>query len=177
MIVVATSSDLLELSLRNDLVHNLTHVHFILVGCLLYWPLLGVDPLPNPLPFTFRLLLIIGLGPAHILLGIPIMLADDLFAADYYLEIGRVWGSDPLADQIVGGGLLWIFGDIVVMFMMTAMLRQWSRSEGREQRRIDRHLDRVHGADAVTTPPWWLDPPADPQSSRSGSGSVFRGLS
>lgn len=174
---------LFEATLTNDVLHSLTHVHFVLVGTLFYWPLLGYDPLPNPLPFVFRLLLILGLGPAHIVLGIPIMLMDTLLAADYFTLIGQAWGTDPLDDQRVGGGLLWIFGDIVVMFMFTGMFLQWNRSETREQRRIDRHLDRVHGADAVTVPPWWLaddpregphrPPPqaAGPQPA-SGSGEV-----
>lgn len=149
-------SPLFEASLTNDLLHNLTHMHFLLVGALLYWPLLGVDPLPNPLPYVFRLLLVLGLGPVHIVLGIPIMLMDTLIAPDYFLEIGRVWGTDPLEDQRIGGGLLWIFGDVVVLFMFTGMFQQWSRSDEREQRRIDRHLDRVHGATTATVPPWWL---------------------
>ena len=173
-------SDLLELSLRNDLVHNLTHVHFVLVGCLLYWPLLGVDPLPNPLPFVFRMLLVLGLGPAHIVLGIPIMMRNELFAADYYLEVGRAWGTDPLQDQAVGGALLWGFGDVVVMFMLIGMFWQWNRSESREQRRIDRHLDRLHGRSAVTTKPWWLESPDEPQHATGARGhrrrSLFRGI-
>lgn len=149
-------SPLFEATLTNDLLHNLTHVHFVLVGALLYWPLLGVDPLPNPLPFVFRLMLVIGLGPAHIVLGIPIMLSKSLIAPDFFLEVGRVWGTDPLADQKIGGGLLWVFGDIVVIFMLIGLLRQWGHSEDREQRRLDRHLDRLHGANTPTIPPWWL---------------------
>lgn len=152
---VLVYSRLFEVSLTNDLVHNLTHVHFLLVGALLYWPLLGVDPLPNPLPFVFRLLLVLGLGPAHIVLGIPIMLRDDLVAPEYFMQVAAAWGTDPLDDQRTGGGLLWVFGDIVVIFMLFGMFLQWNRSEEREQRRIDRHLDRAYGKDTATTPPWW----------------------
>lgn len=157
-------SPLFEATLTNDVLHNLTHVHFVLVGALLYWPLLGYDPLPNPLPFVFRLILILGLGPAHIILGIPIMQMNNLLAADYFVQIGQAWGTDPLDDQRVGGGLLWVFGDIVVMFMFSGMFMQWNRSEKREQRRIDRHLDRLHGADTATVPPWWLTD--DPHAAR-----------
>lgn len=159
-------SPLFEATLTDDVLHNLTHVHFVLVGTLLYWPLLGYDPLPNPLPFVFRLMLILGLGPAHIVLGIPIMQMNSLLAADYFNEVGQAWGTDPLDDQRVGGGLLWVFGDVVVMVMVmfTGMFRQWNRSERREQRRIDRHLDRVHGAATATVPPWWLTD--DPKAAR-----------
>jgi cytochrome c oxidase assembly factor CtaG len=157
-------SPLFEATLTNDVLHNLTHVHFVLVGTLLYWPLLGYDPLPNPLPFVFRLMLILGLGPAHIILGIPIMQMSSLLAEDYFVQIGQAWGTDPLVDQQIGGGLLWVFGDIVVMFMFSGMFLQWNRSERREQRRIDRHLDRRHGADTAMIPPWWLTD--DPKAAR-----------
>ncbi|GAY12602.1 copper resistance protein D [Pseudonocardia sp. N23] len=153
-------SSLFEIGLTNGLVHDLTHLHFVLVGALLYWPLLGIDPLPNPLPYVLRLLLVVGLGPAHIVLGIPIMLRDSLLAPGFFLAVASRWGNDPLADQKVGGGLLWIFGDVVVLFLLGGMFSQWSRSEEREQRRIDRHLDRIHGS-AVTTPPWWLSAAPD----------------
>lgn len=160
-------SRLFELGLTNSWVHNLTHLHLVLVGALLYWPLLGIDPLPNPMPYVMRLLLVIGLGPAHIVLGIPIMLRDSLIAAEHFMIIGMQWGSDPLADQKVGGGLLWIFGDVVVLFLLAGMFVQWNRSEKREQRRVDRHLDRVHGT-AATTVPWWLA--EDPRAARSLPG-------
>ncbi|GAA2871118.1 hypothetical protein GCM10010472_30600 [Pseudonocardia halophobica] len=157
-------SPLFQLSITNDWVHELVHLHFVLVGALLYWPLLGVDPLPNPMPWVMRLLLVIGLGPAHIVLGIPIMLRDSLIASDYFTRVAAAWGTDALADQKVGGGLLWIFGDVVVLFLLAGMFVQWNRSEKREQRRVDRHLDRRYGA-AATTTPWWLtDDPRAPRS-------------
>ncbi|MFR9802636.1 cytochrome c oxidase assembly protein [Pseudonocardia sp. RS010] len=156
-------SPLFELSITNAAVHDLTHLHFVLVGALLYWPLLGVDPLPNPMPWVLRLLLVIGLGPAHIVLGIPIMLRDSLIAPNYFTQVAAAWSTDPLADQKVGGGLLWIFGDVVVLFLLAGMFVQWNRSEKREQRRVDRHLDRRYGA-ATATSPWWLtDDPRAPR--------------
>lgn len=162
-------SRLFELSVSNDLAHNLTHLHFVLVGALLYWPLLGIDPLPNPLPYVLRLLLVIGLGPAHIVLGIPIMLRDSLIAPDFFLRVAAVWGNDPIADQKIGGGLLWVFGDVVVLFMLAGMFVQWNRSEDREQRRIDRHLDRLYGT-AEMTAPWWVTD--DPRRARSMPGFI-----
>ena len=31
--------------------HELVHVHFIIIGCLFFWPLLGLDPLPGRWPY------------------------------------------------------------------------------------------------------------------------------
>ncbi len=40
---------LYEATLRNPWLHEVNHIHFVLVGCLWYWPLLGLDPMPNRL--------------------------------------------------------------------------------------------------------------------------------
>src|SRR6266511_3671110 len=37
-------SPLFELSLRNQYVHDAIHLHFIAVGLLFWWPVVGVDP-------------------------------------------------------------------------------------------------------------------------------------
>jgi cytochrome c oxidase assembly factor CtaG len=145
-----------EASLRNVWVHDLTHVHFVLIGFLFYWSLLGIDPVPHRPPFVFRFMLVVGMAPIHIVLGIPIMMMDSLFAADFYLELGRTWGPSPVDDQSMGGAILWGFGDLSAAALIGAFCRQWSRSEERVARRVDRQLDRKYG-DAATVPPWWLE--------------------
>lgn len=165
-------SPLYEATLRSDWLHNLSHFHFVAVGCLLYFPLLGLDPIPNPMPFLYRFLMIIGVGPSHVVLGLPIMLGGpgSIIAEDYYRSLGRDWGPSLVADQQLGGALLWLLGDIVVLAFLAGMYRQWRRAELREQRRIDRQLDREYG-DAATIRPWWLpEPAADPSPDNSERG-------
>ena len=36
-----------EATLRSPYLHEMMHVHFVLVGSLFFWPLLGVDPVPG----------------------------------------------------------------------------------------------------------------------------------
>ena len=40
---------LYRLTLEHAWLHELTHVHFIVTGCLFFWPLLGLDPAAEPL--------------------------------------------------------------------------------------------------------------------------------
>ena len=61
-----------EATLRNEWLHNLNHLHFIAVGLLFYISLLALDPVPRPLAFPFRLMLITGVAVSHVLLGVPI---------------------------------------------------------------------------------------------------------
>ena len=147
-------TSLYEATLRNDWLHDMGHVHFILTGFLLFAVLVGVDPLPHRMPYVYRIMMIFGLGPMHVLLGIPVMMGTDIFAESYYLELARDWGPTLLADQQVGGGLLWIFGDVVTVAFLGGIYLQWLRSDAREARRVDRQLDRLYGAGPTMPAPW-----------------------
>lgn len=164
-------SPLYEATLRNDLLHDLGHLHFILSGFLLFAVLLALDPLPHRMPYVFRVMMIIGLGPMHVLLGIPVMMGSILFAESYYRELARSWGPTLLADQQVGGGLLWIFGDVVTVAFLAGIYLQWLRSDAREARRVDRQLDRLYG-DAPTMPAPWTVVTGQPAPDRGGSDAV-----
>lgn len=149
-----------DAALRNVWVHDISHVHFVLIGFLFYWSLLGVDPVPHRPPFVFRFLLVVGLAPVHVLLGIPIMMRSTLIAGDFYGALGRTWGPTLLQDQYFGGGVLWGFGDLSAAVLIGAFLRQWYRSDEREARRTDRLLDQAQGSSPTMTP-WWLMDPDD----------------
>ncbi|MDN5920374.1 MAG: cytochrome c oxidase assembly protein [Pseudonocardia sp.] len=144
-----------EGSLTNVWVHDIMHLHFVLTGFLFYWALLSIDPTPHRVRFSFRLLLIIGMGPVHILLGIPIMMSKSLFAEDFYRSLARDWGPSLLEDQHIGGAILWGFGDISAIALIGAFILQWFRSDERLAIRTDRQLDRLYG-DGATLRPWWL---------------------
>lgn len=129
-------------TLRDPWLHEWLHVHFIVAGCVYFWPLIGVDPVPGRLPYPFRLLVLFLSVPAHAFLGISIMGGTVLVAGDYYRELGRTWGPSLLGDQNVGGGLLWAFGDLVTVVVLSALFVQWVRADEREAVRVDRSLDR-----------------------------------
>ena len=137
-----------QATLTNDYLHEVTHIHFVLVGSLWFWPLLGVDPVPNRLAYPFRLLAIFATLPFHAILGLTIMQATDLIAADYYNSLGRTWGSSPLADQHTAGGILWGSGDLVGMLVFIVLAVQWARESQKEAEREDRRLDRLEAEEA-----------------------------
>lgn len=147
-------SPMYEATLRNDLLHNLSHVHYVATGFLLFAVILALDPLPHRMPYVFRIMMIIGLGPMHVLLGVPIMSGNEVFAEDWYAALGRDWGPSLLADQQTGGGLLWVFGDVVTVGFLAGLYLHWLRSDARDARRVDRHLDRLYGSATTMPVPW-----------------------
>lgn len=162
-------------SMTNVWVHDLTHLHFVLVGFLFYWSLLAIDPVPFRVPFYLRFLLVMGMAPVHILLGLPIMMMDSLIAGDYYIGLNRDWGPAILSDQHIGGAILWGFGDVSAGVLVAVFAREWSRSEERIARRTDRQLDRLYGKDAMMRP-WWLadDPAAGSSVAKVGPAATRR---
>jgi putative membrane protein len=142
-------SGLYELTLRNNLVHELVHAHFIAVGCLFFWPLLGIDPLPGRWPYPARALLMVLSTPLHAVLGLTIMQSTVLLGGDWYPDLGLPW-ADPAADQKVAGGILWAGGELVSVTMLAVLVAQWMRASDREAERVDRQLDREEQARAGT---------------------------
>jgi putative copper resistance protein D len=134
-------SSLYRLTVSNSLVHQLVHLHFILLGCLFFWPLLGLDPLPGRWPYPARALLMVLSTPFHTVLGLTVMQSTTLIGGDWYPRFGPSW-SDPFADQRVAGGILWAGGELVSVTMLAVLVVQWIKASEREARRIDRMLDR-----------------------------------
>jgi putative membrane protein len=142
-------SGLYELTMRSDLLHELTHAHFIAVGCLFFWPLLGIDPLPGRWPYPARALLMFLSTPFHTVLGLTIMQSRTLVGGDWYPSLGLDW-LDPFADQRTAGGILWAGGEVVSVTMLAVLVVQWMRHSEREARRIDRQLDREEAEAAAS---------------------------
>ncbi len=134
-----------EASLRSSYVHEMMHVHLVVVGCLFFWPIVGVDPLPGRVSYPLRMLLVMLTLPFHAFLGVTIMGQTRLLGGTWYpgLHDGPlgVWLPDPLDDQHVAGGLLWSSGDLVGLILIGVLFTQWVRASIREGEREDRRLD------------------------------------
>ena len=153
-------------TLEHVWLHELIHVHFIVTGCLFFWPLLGLDPLPNRWPYPARALLMVLSVPFHTVLGLTIMQSKTLLGGDWYPSLHLTW-SDPWNDQVVAGGILWAGGEIVSVTMLGILVLQWIKQSEREARRIDRALDRAEAEDERRAGPPAPDPTApDPAASK-----------
>jgi putative copper resistance protein D len=122
------------------------HVHFLVTGCLFFWPLVGRDPLPGRWPYPARALLMVLSVPFHTVLGLTIMQSTTLLGGDWYPSLNLPW-VDPVADQVTAGGVLWAGGEIVSVAMLAVLVGQWIQHSRREAARIDRQLDRLEAAE------------------------------
>jgi putative copper resistance protein D len=135
-------------TLDSAVLHELLHAHFLAVGCLFFWPLVGVDPVPGRVGHPFRMLMLFATLPFHAFLGVAVMSVKDdgdgLIAASHYVPLRGLEGA--VFQQQVGGGALWASGDLVGLLFLAVTLTQWMRASGREAEREDRRLDRLETA-------------------------------
>jgi cytochrome c oxidase assembly factor CtaG/putative copper export protein len=127
--------------------HLLMNAHFVVVGVLFFWPLIGVDPAPRRLPSAARLGIVFGSLPFHAFFGVALMGAGTAVAESWYRGLALPWVTDPLADQKLGGGLAWASGELPLLLVIVALLVQWSRQDERSARRADRRADSDGDAD------------------------------
>jgi cytochrome c oxidase assembly factor CtaG len=136
-----------DASLHSAYVHEMMHLHLVLVGTLFFWPLMGVDPLPGRVGYPVRMLLTVLTLPFHAFLGVTIMGQERLIGGSWYpsLHDGPMgaWLPDPFDDQHLAGGILWGSGDLIGLVFFAVLFTQWVRSSMKEARREDRRLDLI----------------------------------
>ncbi len=118
-------------SLEHPLVHDLTHLHFLVSGCLLWWLVVGRDPSRWRLSYPAKLgILAIGI-PVTAVLGVSLTGARDSIAPLFH----------TVADTQRGGSILWVVGELTTFVAMAVIVYQWMKFEEREGIRADRLLD------------------------------------
>lgn len=135
-----------EATMRSPALHDLLHLHFVVIGCLFFWPLLGLDPVPGRVAYPFRMLTVFATLPFHAFLGISIMSMQALIARDWYVSLDRHWPPTIADDQALAGSILWASGDAVGLVFFGVLFAQWVRESQREAEREDRRLDREEAA-------------------------------
>jgi len=127
--------------------HELMSVHFLLVGYLFYWGIIGIDPGPKRLPFLGRLGLLFAVMPFHAFFGIATMTMTSTIGGPFYRFVGLPWLSSINDDQHLGGAIAWGSSELPVIVVVIALVAQWARQDRRAASRSDRHADADYGDD------------------------------
>lgn len=128
-LVALVFSPLLEWSVRNDALHALLHLHFLLVGSLFAATLVAVDPITHPLPHGGRLLAVLLAVPFHAFVGVALLTARRPLFPDVY---------PSLTDQRSAAAVLWSSGELLTLAVAGIVFARWWSAEQRAAARIDR---------------------------------------
>ncbi|MCL2514408.1 MAG: cytochrome c oxidase assembly protein [Microbacteriaceae bacterium] len=134
--------------------HNLMLLHFLAIGVLYFWGVLGVDPSPRrgsgfmgafSRP-VMRLSELAATVPFHAFFGVVIMMASSLIVG-FYAHPPASWHLSPLSDQQAAGGIAWGFTELPTLLVLGVLFLQWQRSDARHARVSDRKAARFGDAE------------------------------
>lgn len=121
--------------------HLVMMLHFLGVGLVFFWPIMGIDPGPHRPGYLLRMLELFAGMPFHAFFGIALMMASQPMV-EVYKNPSASLGIDALSDQNAAGGIAWAFSEIPSVLVLLALVFQWYRSDQRTAKRSDRAADR-----------------------------------
>jgi cytochrome c oxidase assembly factor CtaG len=147
-------------TLEHPAIDDIEHLIFLGLGYMFWRQIFGDDPncyrLHPALKFGYLFLAI----PIDTFTGLSLdQQVHELFPA--YLTFHRTWGPSLVADLHIGGVLMWVAGDTLMLWPMIPAALGWMHLEERKAVRIDRQLDAADEADAVELARFLAGPPPD----------------
>jgi len=152
LIPVAHLTSLYNYSLTHDLAHDNEHLAFLVIGYLFWRHVVAVEPMRHPLTPPLRLAYLALAVPVDTFTGLTLVNAThEMFPA--YYDVHRTWGPSLVSDLHVGGAIMWVGGDTLMVFAMVPVVIQWLRYDAERTRELDAELDAGAAADASTADP------------------------
>jgi cytochrome c oxidase assembly factor CtaG len=126
---------------RSGTVRELTYLILMAPGFAFFWTLLRVDPVPKEYPYVVSMWICGAEVVGDAFFGIAVIADQNLLGASYYHALARPWGPTLATAQVIGGGALWILGDLVGLPFLAAQLMQLMREDESDAAKIDAELD------------------------------------
>lgn len=121
-VIVATHlTSFMEQMMVHPWLHQAEHVMYLVAGYLFLISLLGDEPIRWHPPYLLRIaVLFVAMAPETVV-GIVLLQADHvLFPA--YARTHPMWGPSALHDINRGGGIMWAFGDGLMMLFIVGVM-------------------------------------------------------
>jgi putative copper resistance protein D len=127
-------------AVTHEAVHRyLEHPLYLTAGLLYFYPLVGANPVPHgPRPLAKVVSLVLMMAP-ETMTGFFIYTAPQLLYPAY-AGIERPIVTSALADQQLGGALMWSSGMVIDAVWIAVAVQAWLQSEARAGRRLDAQL-------------------------------------
>jgi putative membrane protein len=121
-----------DLMCRDEAVHITVHLVVMGASVLMWWPLLSPLPEMPRLSYPAQLLYLFAMLIPMAAVAAPITLANHVIYP-WYLEGPHPWQIAPLADQVLGGLLMWVGAGFYFIGVFTLIFFRWARYEDRDQ--------------------------------------------
>jgi cytochrome c oxidase assembly factor CtaG len=137
---VAHLTVLFDWAIEYQAVDQLEHLLFLATGYLFWRQVFGVDPNRHRMQPPMRALLLFLAVPVDTFVGLTLSLeTNEIFPA--FASERRTWGPSLVMDLHVGGVVMWVGGDVLMMLALIPVVVAWVRREERRATRFDRELE------------------------------------
>jgi putative membrane protein len=138
-------SGLMNLTMEHLWLHHLEQIAFLVVGYLFFRIVFGIERGPVALHPGLRLVFLMVAVPIDTFTGLALaMTSHNPFPA--YDAYHRTWGMTVLADVHLGGAIMWIGGDFLMLAAMIPATVIWVRYEEARTVELDARLDALRAA-------------------------------
>ncbi len=160
-----------NLTLEHESIHNAEHLAFLVVGYLFWRQIFGSDPNRYRLHPALQFFYLFMAIPIDTFTGLSLAgEAREIFPA--YFATHRAWGLSYVTDLHVGGDIMWVVGDTLMLWPMIPVALRWMHMDERKAVRVDAELDAQRLAEEQALGPVPDQPPRSINSTRTPSGSV-----
>jgi cytochrome c oxidase assembly factor CtaG len=109
----------------NQVVHNIEHAGFLVIGYLFFLPILGHEPIRWRLSYPVRFIILVLIMPVDTFAGLMLGYGS---SSSPGIPAGPqpAWAPSPVSDLHTGGAVMWIGGDGLMFGLMMLVFLMWS---------------------------------------------------
>lgn len=121
-----------NLSVLDDPVHYVMHVTMLLSGLFFFWRVLDPRPAPQGASYGTRIVMSWAAIAGNVPFGAYLTLKSAMLYPAYDVK-GRLWDLSALADEQMGGMVIWSPGSMMFLVLLLVVIGRW----GARERRLD----------------------------------------
>jgi putative copper resistance protein D len=138
-------STIMNLTMSHEWLHHLEQIAFLVVGYLFFRHVFGIEHGPRPLHPGLRLVFLMAAVPVDTFTGLALVMSSHN-PFPIFDTVPRHWGMSSLDDVHLGGAIMWIGGDALMLLAMIPATVRWVRYEDRRTKELDAELDAAAAA-------------------------------
>ena len=143
--------NLYSLALAYPRLHDVQHLTYFAAAMLYWWHVTNAGPrIHGRFSFPSRLVYLLSAVPVNMVTGLAIAFAKVPMYA-YYRTVPRYFSLSVLDDQRLAGMVMWIFGNMMLIYAALVFVARYISQEERKTARHPYHL----GTEARMRAPGW----------------------
>jgi cytochrome c oxidase assembly factor CtaG len=127
-------------TLSNENLHIFEHLLFIATATIYWWPVLSPSKELPRLSLGGQVLYLFLSGMPSVALGAGLTFSQPLYSP-YIQQPIRAWGLSPATDQQLGGLIMWVPVNIIVIVIVSILFIRWMQAQDEKQRLQEAQMD------------------------------------